>query len=108
MAGGARAFFPSPCRAPGASASSCASTNVSAIPFRLRPRPSPAWLSLEAVTVQPRVTSLLSLRISRDAPAGRHQVALQVEVTNLHTAPGQELVVTLPLDITVGLSPDCS
>jgi hypothetical protein len=56
---------------------------------------------LDAATVQPRVTSLLSLPISRDAPAGLQRVALEIEVTNLHVAPGHELVVTVPLEITV-------
>jgi 3',5'-nucleoside bisphosphate phosphatase len=75
--------------------------NASAIPFRLRPRPGPAWVRLEAVTVQARATSLVSLPIERDAPAGRQRVALEVEVTNLHIGPGRELVVTVPLEITV-------
>jgi hypothetical protein len=75
--------------------------NASAIPFRLHPLPGPAWVRLEAVTLKPRATSLLSLPIARDAPAGRQRVALQVEVTNLHIAPGRELVITVPLEITV-------
>ncbi len=75
--------------------------NVSAIPFRLRPRPGPAWVRLEAVTVQARATSLVFLPIERDAPAGRQRVALEAEVTNLHIGPGHELVVTVPLEITV-------
>ncbi|MFI5007649.1 MAG: Sb-PDE family phosphodiesterase [Solirubrobacterales bacterium] len=75
--------------------------NASAIPFRLHPLPGPAWVRLEAVTLKPRATSLLSLPIARGAPAGRQRVALQVEVTNLHIAPGRELVITVPLEITV-------
>lgn len=75
--------------------------NASAISFRLRPRQAPAWVRLEAVTVQARATSLLSLPIARDAPAGRQRVALEVEVTNLHVGPGRELVVTVPVEFTV-------
>jgi len=76
--------------------------NASAIPFRLRRRSSPPWLPLEAVTLQARATSLVYLPIARDAPAGRQQVALELEVANLHIGPGRELGVTLPLEITIG------
>src|SRR6266581_9744419 len=76
--------------------------NSSAIPFRLRPRPGPSWVRLEAVTVQARATSLLYLPVARDAPTGRQRIALEVEVSNLHVGPGHELVVTVPLEITVG------
>jgi hypothetical protein len=75
--------------------------NGSAIPFRLRPRPGPAWLRLDAATLEPRATSLLTLHVASEAPAGLHRVELPVEVTNLHTAPGQELAVTVPLEIAV-------
>ena len=76
--------------------------NASAIPFRLRPHPGPAWVRLEAVTIQARATSLLYLPVARDAPAGRQGITLEVEVSNLHVGPGHELVVTVPLEITVG------
>jgi hypothetical protein len=76
--------------------------NASAIPFRLRPRSAPPWLRLEAATLQARATSLVYLPVARDAPAGRQQVVLEVEVTNLHAGPGRELVVTIPLEIAVG------
>jgi hypothetical protein len=75
--------------------------NGSAIPFRLRQRSAPAWLRLDAATLEPRATSLLYLHVASEAPAGLHRVALQVQVTNLHTAPGQELEVTVPLEIAV-------
>ena len=62
----------------------------------------PSWVRLEAVTVQARATSLLYLPVARDAPTGRQRIALEVEVANLHVGPGRELVVTIPLEITVG------
>jgi hypothetical protein len=75
--------------------------NGSAIPFRLQPRSGPEWLRLDSATLEPRVTSLLYLHVASDAPAGLHHVVLQIAVTNFHTAPGQELTVTVPLEITV-------
>lgn len=76
--------------------------NGSAIPFRLRPRSGPPWLRLDAATIPPRATSLLYVPVAADAPLGTERVALEVEVTNLHTAPGRELRATLQLEIAVG------
>lgn len=76
--------------------------NTSAIPMRLAIRKAPEWLRLagplelaaESVTfVRPSVTVA--------APAGEHQIELEVEVLNLHTSPGQNLAVTIPLAVVV-------
>jgi hypothetical protein len=75
--------------------------NTSAIPFRLRPLRSPAWLAVDPATAQAEATSLLRLRLGRDAPAGVHEAVLELEVSNLNTAPGRKLVVGLPVPLTV-------
>jgi hypothetical protein len=76
--------------------------NGSAIPFRVRLRSGPPWLHLEATTIPSRATSLLYLPVAAEAPAGTEHVVLEVDVTNLHTAPGRELRATVGLEITVG------
>jgi len=75
--------------------------NSSAIPFRLRPRSGPSWLRLEAATLAERATGLIHLSIANDAATGTHQAVLEVEVSNLHVGPGRELLVTIPVEVTV-------
>jgi hypothetical protein len=75
--------------------------NTSAIPFRLRVRKSPAWLRAEPTTAQAEATSRLDLRLAREAPVGTREAVLELEVANLHTAPGHTLLVSLPVPMTV-------
>jgi hypothetical protein len=75
--------------------------NASAIPFRLRVLRSPPWLAVDPATAEAEATSLLRLRVGRDAPAGAHEAALELEVSNLNTAPGRKLTVRLPIPLTV-------
>lgn len=75
--------------------------NSSAIPFRLRPRSGPSWLRLQAATLAERATGLIHLSIADDAPTVTHHAVLEVEVSNLHVGPGRELLVTIPVEITV-------
>ena len=75
--------------------------NTSAIPFRLRALRSPAWLGVDPATAQAETTSLLRLRVGRDAAAGVHEAVLEFEVSNLNTAPGRKLLVGLPIPVTV-------
>lgn len=71
--------------------------NASAIPFYFRVRQAPSWLRLETTAIPAEGTSLLRPEISREAPAGTHRFELELELTNLHTGPGRNLVVRLPL-----------
>jgi hypothetical protein len=75
--------------------------NRSAIPFRLRALRSPAWLQVDSATAQAEATSLLRLHVGRDTPAGVHDAAVELEVSNLSTGPGRKLVVSLPVPLTV-------
>jgi hypothetical protein len=55
----------------------------------------PLTLDAESVTfVRPPLTLA--------APAGEHHVELTLEVSNLHTAPRQNLTVKLPLTVQIG------
>jgi hypothetical protein len=75
--------------------------NTSAIPFRLRARRAPAWLQVDPVTAPAETTSLLRLRVARDAAIGAHEAVLELEVENLSTGPGRKLMVSLAVPITV-------
>ena len=75
--------------------------NTSAIPFRLRALRSPAWLHVDPATAPAEATSLLRLRVGRDAAVGVHDAVLELEVSNLNTAPGRKLVVALTVPLTV-------
>ena len=74
--------------------------NDSAIGFRLRIRQAPAWSYLDTKLI-PAGTSVLFPGISRDAPEGTHRFELELELTNLHTGPGRNLVVRVPLSVNV-------
>jgi hypothetical protein len=76
--------------------------NASAIPFKLTVRKAPAWLTLRIPEVAPEKIAGASVTIAKDAPSGKTQAAVELEITNLHTGPGQNLVVSLPLTVTVG------
>jgi 3',5'-nucleoside bisphosphate phosphatase len=73
--------------------------NGSAIPFQLRYRSGPTWLKSPGATLAPESTAGLALMVAKNAPAGKQQVELEFEVTNLHTGPGRNLVVRVPLTI---------
>ncbi len=75
--------------------------NSSAIPFRVRVKDSPGWLEFGAGEIPPERIVFSPLRIGKEAPAGHHRIDLELEVTNLHVAPGRNLVVRLPLEIGV-------
>ena len=70
--------------------------NSSAIPFRARVLSAPAWFRMvDAIEVKPEATTALLPQISGNAAPGPFEVKL--EITNLHVAPGRNLVVTLSL-----------
>jgi hypothetical protein len=77
-------------------------SNSSAIPFRWRVTKAPEWLRFPGRgAVEARSLTGLPVSIARDAPAGRHEVAVELELTNFHVAPGQNLQVKLPLVVEV-------
>jgi len=75
--------------------------NRSAIPFRLRPLKTPAWLRLGGGELKAEGGLGVVISTAKDAPKGRHQVEVEIEILNMHVAPGRNLVVRLPLVVNV-------
>ena len=74
--------------------------NASAIPMRIAVKQAPEWLVLTPPLQLPAESAaIIRPQLTRDAPAGDQQVELALEVTNLHTGPGRNLVVKVPLTI---------
>ncbi len=75
--------------------------NSSAIPFRLKVLKQPEWMSVRGGEIAAQRISGVFVNISKEAPKGTHQVALELEITNLHVAPDRNAAVTLPFTVTV-------
>jgi 3',5'-nucleoside bisphosphate phosphatase len=76
--------------------------NTSAIPMRIAVRSAPSWLVL-IPPLQFDAESLTVIRPGFNAPpAGEHRIELELEVQNMHVAPGRNLTVRVPLTVTVG------
>ena len=75
--------------------------NTSALPFRLKLVKAPAWLRSGNPGVAPEAVTGVVLTFAKDAPAGLHRVELEYEVTNFHTGPGRNLMVTLPVNVRI-------
>jgi hypothetical protein len=75
--------------------------NRSAIPFHFRVVNAPAWLFAGEAEIPGLREFSHAPSIAQAAPAGTHDVQLDVEITNMHVAPGRNLVVKVPLTILV-------
>jgi hypothetical protein len=75
--------------------------NRSAIPFQVRLVKAPAWLQTGSFELSPERNVARAVQASKDAPEGTQSVTLELEVTNLHTAPGRNLTVRLPLKVNI-------
>ena len=77
-------------------------TNSSAIAMTLRVRETPPWMvPPESIELAAQTETLVSVPLERSAPVGRHEVALVVDVTNLHPAPGRPLTVRVPISLEI-------
>jgi hypothetical protein len=75
--------------------------NSSAIGFRLKVLKQPEWMRVRAgEIVAQRITGVF-VDISKEAPKGTQQVALELEIANLHIAPDRNVRATLPFTVTV-------
>jgi hypothetical protein len=74
--------------------------NTSAIPMRLVVRQAPEWLVLTP-PLQLNAESLTIIRpqLTSAFPGGEQRADVTLEVTNLHTGPGKNLMVKVPLVI---------
>ncbi|MBI4877512.1 MAG: histidinol-phosphatase [Acidobacteria bacterium] len=75
--------------------------NRSAIPFQLRLRAAPAWLRVRLGDIAPEKTSGFFVEAAKDAPAGIQNVAIEIEIANLHAEPGRNLVMKVPVTVVV-------
>ncbi|MCE5306969.1 MAG: hypothetical protein LLG20_04960 [Acidobacteriales bacterium] len=75
--------------------------NSSAIPFEMKVLKQPEWMRVRAREVAPQRITGVFVDILKDAPKGTHEVELELEITNLHTAPHKNVTVTLPFTATV-------
>ena len=77
--------------------------NVSAIPMHVVVRGAPEWMIFSGpLTLDAESVTFVRPPLTAEAPAGEHHVELTLEVSNLHTAPGQNLAVKLPLTVRIG------
>jgi hypothetical protein len=75
--------------------------NRSAIPFTVKVKSAPAWLRIDARNIPPERTAGFFVNAAKDAPAGLRDVAIELEVTNLHVEPERNLVVKVPVSVAV-------
>ena len=75
--------------------------NRSAIGFQLKPLNLPEWVRMRGGSVDPLRDATLTMYLDGNAPAGAHNIALELEITNLHAAPGKNVVVTVPLALAI-------
>jgi 3',5'-nucleoside bisphosphate phosphatase len=77
--------------------------NVSAIPMHVVVRGAPEWMIVSSpVLLEAQSATFVRPSFTSSAPAGEQRLDLTLEVTNLHTAPGQNLTVKLPLTVRIG------
>jgi hypothetical protein len=68
--------------------------------MRLTVKQAPEWLVLTPPLQLPAEgATMIRPQLTREAPAGDQRIELALEVTNLHTGPGKNLVVKVPLTI---------
>jgi hypothetical protein len=83
-------------RRQGASSFTLRLRNLSAIPFRFRLRQGPPWLRSGGAELRAESVVATQVSFAKDAPE-RASFELELEITNLHTAPEKNLMVRLPL-----------
>jgi hypothetical protein len=71
--------------------------NRSALPFQLRIREAPSWLSVGGGELKAEGALAIPTRLLKGAAAGEQKIRLTFEVTNLHTSPDRNLLVRLEL-----------
>ena len=74
--------------------------NSSAIAMRVALRGGPDWLLLPApADIAAETVTVLRPGFTAGFPAGEQKIEVQLEVMNLHPAPGRNLTITLPLTV---------
>lgn len=74
--------------------------NSSAIPMRMTVKEAPDWFVLTPpLQLAAESTTIIRPQLTGTAPAGDQQIVVTLEITNLHTGPGRNLLVKVPLTI---------
>lgn len=75
--------------------------NDSAIAFELKPAGAPAWMEVLPTVVPARSTTVVQIRLRRDAPKTPGRVSIRLEVANTTvTETGSPLVVPFEFELT--------
>ncbi len=75
--------------------------NRSAIPFRLRVVDTPTWLGVGAGEIAAESLTGINLSVADAERSGTRNVEVQFEVQNLHTSPGVNLKIRVPLTVEI-------
>jgi hypothetical protein len=74
--------------------------NTSAIPMKIAVKQAPEWFVLTPpLQLAAESTTIIRPQLTGSAPSGDQRIELTLEVTNLHTGPGKNLLVKVPLRI---------
>jgi 3',5'-nucleoside bisphosphate phosphatase len=74
--------------------------NSSAFNFQYRPRHDPSVMRMDDGGIPPESLSLWK-PVLGGIPAGTHRIEMELEITNFHIGPGRNLVVRVPVSVTV-------
>ena len=72
--------------------------NISALTFDLKVVEAPKWMTVASALAGPQSTALLTVRLTKEAPATRQRVTLRVELSNTLAGPNKPLVVPVEFD----------
>ena len=84
---------------PGSRSTALRLRNDSMLHFDLKPVDPPAWLNVRAASLPAQSTTLLSVRLSPEAPKTRQKVVVKMEITNALAGPGQNLVLPFEFEL---------
>ncbi len=77
--------------------------NRSAIPFQVKVLKTAEWLTVQTWNIGAERATGFVVTSGKAAPTGKTTVNVELEITNLHIAPGRNLAVTVP--VTLDLKP---
>ena len=69
--------------------------------FRFRVLKRPEWARLSTPEIRAESITGVVISVTADAPAGKQTAEFQLEISNLHTPDGQNLVVSASLSLDI-------
>lgn len=73
--------------------------NRSAIPFHIKVRRTPPWMTVRDVNLEPESIQALRLTVAKNAPSPASG-EVEIEIANVHVAPGKNLTVRVPMNLS--------